>query len=59
MRGNEGWRQDAARLANEPSLEREAEAFREGRGAGVVTSGRGVEGVVMYHRRGITGFSGH
>ena len=59
VRGSEGWRQDAARLASEPSLGREAEAFREGRGAGAIPSGRGVEGVVMYHRRGITGFSGH
>ena len=53
------WRQDAAHLVRESSLGREAEALREGRGTDAVLSGRGVVGVVTYHRRGITGFSGH
>ena len=59
MRGGGCWQQDAARLARESSLGRKAEAFREGRGAGAVLSRRGVEGVVTYHRRGITEFSGY
>ena len=59
VRGGRYWRQDAVYLVRVSSLGREAEALWEGRGAGAVLSRRGVVGVVTYHRRGITGFSGH